>query len=77
MTTENIAQCPLCRGIGTINRAMVCPRCDGDGILDAQVIAAEYRGRQQHPPNGNSAVSDKSGEWMPADFYCRAFDYCL
>jgi len=62
MTAENIAQCPLCRGIGTINRAMVCPRCDGNGILDAQVIAAESRGRQQRAPNGNQVVSDKSGE---------------
>jgi len=62
MTVENIAQCPLCRGIGTINHAMVCPRCDGNGILDAQVIAAEYRGRQQHALNGNPVVPNKSGE---------------
>lgn len=62
VTTENIAQCPLCRGLGTINRAMVCPRCDGDGILDAKVIAAEYLGRQQRARIGDSVASDKFGE---------------
>ena len=41
MTTANIAQCPLCKGVGTVNRSMICPRCDGDGILDEKVIAAE------------------------------------
>jgi hypothetical protein len=47
MTTAKIAQCPLCKGVGTVNRVMICPRCDGDGILDEKVIAAEHHGRQQ------------------------------
>ena len=56
MTTANIAQCPVCKGTGTASRAMVCPRCDGDGILDAKVIAAEHRGRQ-HEQNTDSSAS--------------------
>ena len=43
MTTANVAQCPLCKGVGTVNRVMICPRCDGDGILDEKVIAPEHR----------------------------------
>lgn len=57
MTTVKIAQCPLCKGIGTVNRAMICPRCDGDGILDEKVIAAEHRGRLQ-AQSADSSASD-------------------
>lgn len=56
MTTANIAQCPLCKGVGTVNGAMICPRCDGDGILDAKVIAAEHRGRQQEQNADSLAI---------------------
>ena len=60
MTTANIAQCPLCKGVGTVNRSMICPTCDGDGILDEKVIAAEHRGRLQ-VQNADPPASDKLG----------------
>ena len=58
MTTAKIAQCPLCKGAGTVNHAMICPRYDGDGILDEKVIAAEHQGGLRAPGSHSSAQSE-------------------
>jgi DnaJ-class molecular chaperone len=62
VTIVKIAQCPLCKGMGTVNRSMICPRCDGGGILDEKVLAAEHRGRLQEQSDSSSASNGLSGE---------------
>jgi RecJ-like exonuclease len=62
MATVKIAQCPLCKGTGTVNRSMVCPRCDGDGILDEKVLAAEHCGRLEERSGCSSASNELNGQ---------------
>jgi hypothetical protein len=62
MTTVKIAQCPLCKGTVTVNRFMICARCDGGEILDEKVLAAEHRGRLQTRSTHSTVSNRLSGQ---------------